>query len=123
MRVRDGVLVPSIADRLLLWPSYRGKLRIAAAAYGRLRYQGAAETPLGRLHVDTGHHEDWAALFGGMEQREVRWAANESRGAALVFDLGAHHGVFSLALARAADNLVAVEPFPESAAILRGDGR
>jgi FkbM family methyltransferase len=119
VHVHGKTLAPSRIDTLLLWPSYRGKLRLARSLYGGLTFQGVAVTPLGAFEVDTADPEDWATLFGGKEQCELDWIREEFAGARLAFDVGAHHGVFTVVLARTVAKVVAVEPFAESAARIR----
>lgn len=120
MRRDPDALVLSPVERAILWRTYPGKLRLArlySAIAMRQPLVAVAQTPHGRFRVETGDAQDWALLFGGMEQRELRWLRGNVSGVA--FDIGAHHGVYTVALARLCDRVIAVEPFPESAARVR----
>jgi FkbM family methyltransferase len=106
--------------------SFRGKLRLARA-YSNLRglkrrpFVGVATVPLGRYVVDTREHADWALLFGSMEERDLRWLSRNLRGIGHAWDVGAHRGTYSVALARLIGPSGAVhafEPFPASMAVL-----
>lgn len=114
-------------ERVVFAPAYRGKLRLARA-YSRLcgldrqPFQGVAHAPLGRVHVDTRQQDDWALLFGGMEQSHLRWLGRAISLGGHAWDVGAHHGYYSLALGRlvgSGGRVHAFEPFPESAEICR----
>lgn len=61
-------------------------------------------------------------VFGGMEESQLRWATKRVKENAVVWDIGAHHGYYAVALARAValhGNVHAFEPFPESAEVIR----
>jgi len=131
MKRSDGALGPELVfsplERRLFAPAYRGKLRVARL-YSRLArlhrepFAGIADVPSGRFLVDSRHPEDWAMLFGGMEESQLRWATSQVTRGSTAWDVGAHHGYYAVALARvvgAAGSVQAFEPFPESAEVVR----
>lgn len=124
MRRTEDLLTLNQVERSIFSRTFRGKLRLAgvySALTGLTRnsFEGIAVGSIGRFEVDTAHHEDWAMIFGGMEHAHLRWALRECAGAERVWDVGAHHGFYTVALARIVDEVHAFEPFPESAERIR----
>ncbi len=131
MKRSDGAQGPELAfsplERRLFALTYRGKLRVARL-YSRLArlhrepFAGIADVPSGRFLVDSRHPEDWAMLFGGMEESQLRWATSQVTRGSIAWDVGAHHGYYAIALARVVGSegsVQAFEPFPESAEVVR----
>lgn len=113
-----------MAERAVFRRAFRGKLRLAGA-YSRMvglssrPFAGTAYGAVGTFEVDTAHHEDWAMIFGGMEHVHLKWALNECRDAKRAWDVGAHHGYYTVALAAVVPEVVAIEPYPASAQRIR----
>lgn len=114
-------------ERWLFKRQFKGKMRLAdkySAVIGlhRRPFRGSAHLPSGDYWLDTSHRLDWAMLFGGMEHETVRWILGQFRRCKGAWDIGGHHGEYSIGLGRivARDSKVHVfEPFPESADIIR----
>jgi FkbM family methyltransferase len=63
-------------------------------------------------------------LFGGMEESQLRWLGRAFPRLTHAWDIGAHHGLYTIALARLAAPagiVHAFEPFPGSAEVLRAN--
>jgi FkbM family methyltransferase len=127
MKRAEERLTLSRLEKAVFSPRYRGKLRLARA-YSRLRgltehpFVGVAETKLGRFYVDTRLRDDWALLFGSMEEDELRWVRRFFPRLRHAWDIGAHHGLYAIALGRvvqAGGRIHAFEPFPDSAEVIR----
>lgn len=117
-------LTLNAVEHALFRRAFRGKLRLAGA-YSRLvglssrPFEGTAYGAVGNFYVDTTHHEDWAMIFGGMEHAHLKWALAECRSAERAWDIGAHHGYYTVGLAGVVPEVVAFEPFPASAQRIR----
>ena len=123
-----GTLRFSALESAVFGRRFRGKLRLARA-YSRLcgldasPFAGVADVPAGRFRVDTSRLEDWAMVFGGMEELQIGWIRRTFGGRLYHgWDIGAHHGLYAVALGRLVGptgTVHAFEPFPESVQILR----
>ena len=124
-----------VGERLVLNPleswffrrTFRGKLRLAKL-YSQLTglsvrpFIGSAKLPGGEFQLDTRHRLDWAMVFGGMEQAAVNWVKTHFEVLDSAWDIGAHHGEYSIPLARLlrpGAQLHCFEPFPGSAEVIR----
>lgn len=120
------VLSLNRAERWLFYRQFRGKIRLAdqySAAIGlhRRPFRGIARLPQSNYWLDTSHRLDWAMLFGGMEQETVRWICRQFAGCEGAWDIGGHHGEYSIPLAKivARGSVVHVfEPFADSAGVI-----
>lgn len=120
-------LVLNVFERQFFRMIFRGKLRVAGlySQFSGLRrkpFVGSAKLPTGDFFLDTGHRLDWAMVFGGMEQSAVHWIKKNFGNLDKIWDVGAHHGEYSVPLARLLSpgaQLHCFEPFPESADITR----
>jgi FkbM family methyltransferase len=127
LRHGDEVLRFSRIERAIFAPQYRGKLRVAAiysrvAGLQRRPFRGIADVPFGHLLVDTRLRDDWAMLFGGIEQADLQWVGTQVLPGAHAWDVGAHHGYYAIGLGRLvgrSGQVHAFEAFPESAEIAR----
>jgi FkbM family methyltransferase len=118
-------------ERWLFHRQFRGKLRLAnkysdAIGLRRRPFRGIAHLPIGDYWLDTSHRLDWAMLFGGMEQPTIRWLVGQFPSIRGAWDVGGHHGEYSIQLARLLApgfKVHVFEPFLESAdVILRNVG-
>lgn len=117
----------SLVQRGCFSVKWRGKMRVARFqwSWSRLRRGSACgyfDLPCGPMYLCAAHWLDWAMLFGGMEQANVAWMRKEFAGATLMWDVGGHHGEYSLAMAQTvapSGSVDVFEAFPPSAEVIR----